>query len=36
MFNKGNKVFQSRITTLLKFEIPLIEMSSVFHMSATV
>lgn len=36
MFNKGNKVFQSRITILLKFEILLIEMSSVFHMSATV
>lgn len=36
MFSKGNKAFQSRITSLLKFEALLIEMSSVFHMSTAV
>lgn len=33
IFSKGKKAFQSRTTSLLKFEILLIEMSSVFHKS---
>lgn len=35
IFSKGKKAFQSRTTSLLKFEILLIEMSSVFHKSTT-
>lgn len=34
--SKGNKAFQSRITSLHKFEILLIEMSPVFQMSTVI
>lgn len=33
IFSEGKKAFQSRTTSLLKFEILVIEMSSVFHKS---
>ena len=33
---KGNRLFKSRITSLVKFEILLIEMSSIFHKSITI